>query len=90
MTTFTTHVRNRIEEFCDIDRRRYGCKLGACDRANYYPGTQRVGHVTSPSYHHDIRCTRVRDALPLIEDVHFDPLFDGWGEPLLTRSRQNE
>lgn len=89
MTTFTQHTLNRIEEYRDIDRRRAvypprSRKLpGACDRSerlDYYPYTPRVGHVAEPSFHTDIRDARVRDIMPIIEDMHYDPLFDGWSD----------
>lgn len=90
MTSYTQHARDRIEEYRIIDNRRRAVyqpgsrKLpGACDRAerrNYDPSTLRVGQVESPAHHTDIHCAHVRDILPLIEDLHFDPLFDGWSD----------
>jgi hypothetical protein len=87
MTTFTQHARNRIEEFHDIDRRRTVYQPGSRHYAQgtgtggFDPDIRRVGHVESPTYNDTIPCARVRSMMPMIEDLHFDPLFDGWEIP---------
>lgn len=86
MTAYTKHARDRIEEYRIIDRDlalpRVPPRPPNFDPfGDDYPLIHRVGHVESPSYSDTIPCAHVRAIMPMIEDLHFDPLFDGWEIP---------